>query len=98
MPEELAKELEQRGSAEISNGVVNQITQALDEKETEATFLMFGEIKTESIISIDEACAKCPSLVKDDTVEECQERQGKDARARGFTRIICPRQFGGWND
>ena len=89
---ELAKELRQRSTAEISGGVVNQVTQALDEKEAEVTYMMFGELKTQGIIPIDEACAKCDHCYFD-TIKECQEFQGKDARARGFTEVICPQQF-----
>lgn len=92
LEKDLEKELEQRSTAEISDGVVNQVTQALDESPTEATYLMFGEKKTEGIIPIDEACAKCDHCYFD-TVVECQERQGKDAKARGFNEVICPQQF-----
>lgn len=88
----LAKELEQRGTAEIINDEVFQITQAIGETEDKAEFLMFGKLKVASVIPIDEACAKCEhrrlSIIKD-----CQEVQGKDARARGFNKVICPRQF-----
>lgn len=92
MKEELSKELKKRGTAEIINGEVYQATQAIDENKTEASFLMFGERVTKGIIPIDEACAKCdhPHF---DTVEACQERQDRDARARGFSEVICPKQF-----
>ncbi|KKN75186.1 hypothetical protein LCGC14_0383450 [marine sediment metagenome] len=90
--EELEKELEKRGTAEITNGIVNQVTQALDEKETEATYMVFGEVKHRGIIPIDEACANCGHCYFV-TIKECQDRQGGDARARGFTKVICPQQF-----
>jgi len=90
--EELEKELVLRGTAEISNGTVNQITQAIDEKKDEVEYLIFGELRKQGIISITEACSKC-SHCHLDTVEKCQERQVKDARARGFTQMVCPEQF-----
>ena len=89
---ELKKELEERGTAERTNGVVNQATQALDENETKAKFITFGELREQNIIPIEEACAKC-SHCYFDTVKRCQERQAKDARARGFNTVICPSQF-----
>ena len=92
MKDELAKELEKTGTAEISGGIVNRVTQALDEKESEATYMMFGEAKTDGVIPIDEACAKCDHC-HFDTVKECQEFQGRDAKARGFMQVICPTQF-----
>ncbi len=92
---QLAKELGQRGTAEISNGVVNQVTQALGETETQVKYLMFGELRTQGIISIDEACAKCDhwKQYKFESVVKCQERQMLDGRARGFTKMICPQQL-----
>ena len=92
MKDELDKELELRSTAEISDGVVNQVTQALDETKNAAKFLVFGELKEQGIIPIDEACAKCDHCYFD-TVKACQERQGRDARARGFNQVICPQQF-----
>jgi hypothetical protein len=91
---ELAKELGQRGTAEIGNGVVNQVTQALDEAESEITFLIFGEKKTQKIIPIDEACAKCNFWEgKFTTTTLCQNFQSGDAKARGFNKLVCPQQF-----
>ena len=92
MEQELKKELEARGTAEVTDGVVNQVTQAIDENETEVEFLMFGELRKKSIISIDKACAKCDHIYFD-TVRECQECQREDAVARGFNKLVCPEQF-----
>lgn len=89
---DLIKELEQRGTVEIVNDEVVQVTRAIDETEGKAKFLMFGELKEESVIPIDKACAKCDHCYFP-TIAQCQERQGKDAKARGFTDIICPSQF-----
>lgn len=92
--EDLARELEQRGTAEIVNGVVVQATQAIDETTDRAKVLMFGELKERSIIPINEACAKCTFWEgKFANFKECQKRQGKDANARGFSIVICPKQF-----
>lgn len=92
MVDKLKKELDQRSTAEISEGIVNQVTQAIDEGGTEASYLMFGEMRKQGIIPIDEACAKCDHCYFN-TVKECQERQGGDAKARGFNKVICPQQF-----
>ncbi len=92
MKKELTEELRNRGTAEISDGVVTQVTQALDEGKTEVEFLMFGELRKQQIIPIEEACAKCDHCYFP-TIQQCQERQAKDARARGFNEVICPQQF-----
>ena len=92
MEKELQKELEARSTAEVTNGVVTQITQAIDEGEDEVEMLVFGELRTQGIIPIEEACAKCTRGYFD-TIAECQEHQGKDAKARGFNKVICPCQF-----
>ncbi len=92
MTEELKRELEKRGTAEISNGVVNQVTQALDEQPTKVKFLIFGELQERNIIPIGIACAKCNHCYFP-TVRQCQERQAKDAKSRGFTSLVCPQQF-----
>ena len=91
---ELREELEKRETAEIVNGKVCQVTQALDETEDTAKFLLYGELKEEKTIPIDEACAKCgfwKGRFKSEKL--CQERQGKEAKARGFYKVICPNQF-----
>jgi hypothetical protein len=92
---DLMRELQERGTAEVVNGEVLQVTQALDESQGRAKFILFGDLHECAIIPIDEACAKCASGAKrrHATVKECQERQAKDARARGFTSVICPEQF-----
>lgn len=97
MPEEvngngLEKELQTRGTAEVSNGVVNQITQAIDERGDSVKFLMFGELREQEITPIEKACAQCDHRYFK-TIRQCQERQRKDALARGFTKVICPQQF-----
>lgn len=92
--EELKKELESRGTAEIVDGVVTQVTQAIDEQEDSVKFLQFGEMKEQKIIPIDEACAKCDFWKRiNKTIKECQAFQGEDAKARGFSKLICPEQF-----
>lgn len=92
MDKKLIKELKQRGTAEITDGVVNQVTQCLKEAGSTAEFLLFGELKEKTIISIDEACANCDHCYFK-TTKECQVRQAKDAKARGFTKLVCPQQF-----
>lgn len=91
---DLEKELKERGTAEISNGIVNQVTQALDEKESEVDYLIFGVRRKQAIIPIDEACSKCDFWDgKFPTIKACQISQQKDAQARGFNKLICPHQF-----
>ena len=94
--QELKRELEQRSTAEIVNGEVAQVTQALDERADEATFLIFGERQTVKLKPINECCAVCDFFHQASftTHEQCQERQKQDAAARGFHRVICPHQFG----
>lgn len=91
---ELREELDKRGTAEVINGKVCQVTQALDETEDTATFLACGVLIEAKTIPIAEACSKCDSWKRRfDTVELCQAKQGKDARARGFHKVVCPAQF-----
>ena len=90
--DDIIRELKQRGTAEVVNGEVVQATQAIDETGESVKYLMFGELREQGIIPIGEACAKCGHC-RFDTIKECQEFQGKDARARGFTQVICPSQF-----
>ena len=94
MKEELKKELEHRGTAEISNGVVNQVTQAINESPTETTLLIFGQLKTLKIKPIDECCKVCDFIAKREKgIKYCRDFQKKDAEARGFHQMICPKQF-----
>ena len=91
---ELREELEKRGSAEIVNGKVCQVTQALDETKDTVKYLSFGELKEQGYIPIEEACQQCEfGNGKFENVKACQESQAEDARARGFHKIICPKQF-----
>jgi len=91
---ELAKELEQRGTAEVSDGVVNQVTQAIDETESEVKYLIFGVLKSEVIIPTTEACAKCSFWEgKFEGTKRCQDTQVLDAQARGFNKLVYPRQL-----
>ena len=92
--EELRKELGQRGTAEISNGLVTQITQAISESDTEVEFIQFGILKKQGVIPIDQACAKCSFWKgKFDTINVCRQVQAGDAQARGFHKVICPNQL-----
>ena len=95
MKDELREELKKRGTAEIAaNGAVLQVTQALDEKDGIAKFLICGEPQEQKYIPIDEACGKCSSWQgRFANTKMCQEYQVKGARARGFSEIICPNQF-----
>jgi len=80
------------GAYEVIDGKLVKATQAISEKDGKATILQFGEVVEEEYIPIEEACAGC----KHDgfkTIKKCQEQQGKDGRARGFTTVICPHQF-----
>jgi len=95
MKNELEKELHQRGTAELSkNGIVTQVTQALSETKDGVEYLIFGELKKSKIIPIDEACAKCHFWEgKFSNFKLCQVKAGEDGKARGFTNLICPKQF-----
>jgi len=94
MKEELRKELEARGTAEISNGVVSQVTQAIDESETEVKLLIFGKLQEHKVTPVDETCSKCNFWSKYfKSTKACQKRQSEDARARGFSKLVCPHQL-----
>lgn len=94
---ELEKQLKKTGTAELhSNGVVNQVTQALDEKPDKVKMLVFGELIEKGIIPIAEACSKCTQSypVHLGGKDKCREFQKQDAMARGFgNSLICPQQF-----
>ena len=94
MKKDLGNELNKRGTAEISNGKVNQVTQAIDESPTKVKMLVFGQMLEKNIIPINDACAKCETRPKTfDTITKCQQAQKHDALARGFNEVICPKQF-----
>ncbi len=94
MNKKLIRELEQRGTAEISDGVISQVTQAIDESESRVSFLQFGELKSQGIIPIEEACSKCDFWEgKFANTQMCQEVQTGGAKARGFNKLICSNQF-----
>ncbi len=95
MEKELKKELELRGTAEVIGEVVTQVTQAIDETTDSVKMLVFGEMVENKIKPIEECCAVCNKWQthRFDNVAQCQERQKRDAEARGFTEIICPTQF-----
>jgi hypothetical protein len=67
---QLLNELQQRGTAEISNGKIVQVTQALNESKKQVTFMLFGKLQTKNIRSIDEACASC-NHCHSKTIKEC---------------------------
>ena len=79
---------------EVTKAGILPATQAIDDSGEEARYLMFGELRKEKIIPIEEACSKCVFWKgKFDSVEKCQIFQKKDAEMRGFTKVICPDQF-----
>lgn len=91
----IAKELSQRGTCEVIDGKAHQVTQAIDEKQDEVTLMVFGELKNQKIRPIGECCPICDSGARKrfNSDEECQNRQKKDGADRGFTMLICPKQF-----
>ena len=91
----LQRELQERGTAEVVNGEVLQVTQALDETQCRAKFIAFGELRDCSVKPIAEACASCIEWMDHgfNSTTVCQHRQAEDARKRGFTKVICPCQF-----
>ena len=95
MGNELQKELEKRGTAELTDGVVTQITQAIDEKTDSVKMLVFGEMMEKKIKPIQETCAVCDEwqTYRFTDIAQCQESQKEDAVARGFNELICPNQF-----
>ena len=69
---DLRKELEKRGTADLSNGIVNQVTQALDEQPGKVKYLIFGELREQEILSIEEACANSNSMNRRKSRWSCQ--------------------------
>jgi hypothetical protein len=55
MKDSLEKELQARGTAEVSNGIVNQVTQAIDESKNNVEMIVFGEKIKKGIIPIEQA-------------------------------------------
>jgi hypothetical protein len=94
MDDELIRELEKRGTAEVTDSGVCQVMQAIEESETHTKFLLFGRIVEHEIAPLDETCAKCKSWKQVfDSIEECQEVQQADAKARGFHIVVCANQL-----
>lgn len=91
--EDLAKELEKTGTAEIIDGQVYPVLQKLDETDTHTKFLLFGVLTEEDIIPIDQACSICSHHLKFESIKKCQNFQAEGARARNFNKLICPHQF-----
>lgn len=91
----LKKELSKRSTAELTqDGQVLQITQAIAENPKEVKMLVFGELTTKEVRPIEECCSNCDFGKRHfGSIEQCQARQSKDAKARGFSQVICPRQF-----
>ena len=70
-------------------------TQAIEDGGNKAKFLLFGELTEKEITPIDIACKDCLEWIEMNfaSVPACRERQARDARARGFTSVVCPNQF-----
>ncbi len=86
--------LQKRGAAEIVNGKVCQVTQAIDETDSEVKYITFGNMRKQKIIPIDEACSTCQFWKNHfESTAKCQERQSKDAWNRNFFKMICPKQL-----
>jgi len=91
---ELRQELERRGTAELNNGIVNQVTQAISEEGSRVEYLMFGEMKKQSIIPIERACFCCNFWRGEfNNRQACQDFQSRGAKAKGFNEVICPNQL-----
>jgi len=71
------------------------VTHSIEETEDTVTFMIFGQMKTRRIISIDKACSKCTSWKKHGfkIIQECQAFQSGDSKRRGFSKLICPKQL-----
>ena len=82
------------GVYEVANGQLKPATQALVETNNRAAFQILGDRQVSNIIPIEQACIGC-TFWKDKfaSTTDCQNRQRKDALARGFTKVICPKQF-----
>ena len=73
--------------------LIQPATQAYVETEDTVTYSILGEARASKIIPIDECCARCDHIYYG-SIDKCQEEQGKDAKARGFNKVVCPQQFG----
>jgi hypothetical protein len=92
--QEIMNQLEKTGTAEISNGIVTQVTQAIDEQPNKVKMLVLGEMVESGIRPISEVCpCSFYSSRRFKTKENCQAFQKKEGEARGFTQVICPEQF-----
>ena len=78
----------------FKDGKIQPATQGLVEHKDKVAYRVFGGNRVSRIIPIDEVCAECDFWKeKFASVEVCQYRQREDATARGFTKVICPKQF-----
>lgn len=81
------------GVYEVINQQLVPVTQGIKETKDTATFLSFGDVVETRIIPIAEACKPCDFWKRIGSRKACRKFQEKDARARGFTEVICPNQF-----
>jgi len=65
------------------------------EEDDKIEFNFCGEVVKKNIQTIEEACKNCDgnTLEYFDSKDECKEYQAKDARLRGFKKLICPEQI-----
>ncbi len=96
---ELIRELSKRGTAEVTVSptgevTVNQVTQAIDEQPGRVKLLLFGELREFKCLPIEQVCSQCSGWKpRFKSVGDCQAMQKKDAEARGFHGVVCPRQL-----
>lgn len=82
------------GVYELSEAGLLPMTQAIKEDKDSVTMRVLGEVREAKVRPILEACANCDFWQgKFPNTEKCQERQGRDANARGFSIVICSHQF-----
>lgn len=73
---------------------VRLATGAIEETENTVRFLLFGEMTEKKIMPINEACPKCSFWKsKFADTKSCQAIQKEDSEARGFAKLVCPKQF-----
>jgi len=85
--------LDENRAYEVTGESILPATQALDETDTEVSFLSFGVLTKVPIKSIEEACEECGSWKKRGGLKECRSIQKRDSVVRGFQKLICPNQF-----
>ena len=92
----MGQEFYQNDSGMTEDIIVKPASQAIIEKNGKVAYEILGEQRVSSIKPIEDCCSHCDFWQHKDkfkSIKDCQQKQKREAAARGFTEVICPRQF-----